>query len=334
MVHQGYINHVGLVLDRSTSMRNLESSTVKVADLQIQHLADHSQTVDQETRATVYQFGSDVECIFYDKDVLRLPSIKDHYRISGMTALIDAVLQAMHDLQQTATIYGDHAFLLYVLTDGQENNSKATLDMLRKQLLFLPDNWTIAVFVPDAVGVHHAKQLGFAPGNISVWNPSEKGIREVGETIQRTTSAYMQMRTTGQRSTTGLFELNVGGLTPSVIRGNLVPVPSDRFGLYSVIHEGQIRDFVEFTTGRSYRIGDSFYELTKPEKVQSSKQIMIREVKTGKVYSGHDARSILGLPNHEVKVAPTDHPDYDIFVQSTSVNRKLIPGQSVIIVNR
>lgn len=333
-VRQGYINHVGMVLDRSGSMSQLKASTVKVADLQIQHLAQHSKEVDQETRATIYQFGSSVDCIFYDKDVLRLPSIKDHYRIEGQTALIDATIQAINELRQTATLYGDHAFLLYILTDGMENASQNSRAALHNTMSQLPDNWTLAVFVPDAMGVHYAKQLGFAPGNIQVWNPSAQGIAEVGETIKRTTTAYMQMRTTGSRSTTGLFNLSTENLTPVAVRGNLLPVPQDRFEIYSAVGEAQIRDFVEFSTGQKYRMGSAFYELVKPEKVQASKQVMIRDTDNGRVYSGHDARTILGLPPYEVKVAPNDHPRYDIFVQSTSVNRKVVPGQQILIVNK
>jgi hypothetical protein len=334
MVHQGYINHVGLVMDRSTSMRLLRDSTVQVADMQIQYLAQRSQEMDQETRATVYQFGSDVDCLFYDKDVLRLPSIKDHYEIRGQTALIDATLQAISDLRQTATLYGDHAFLLYVLTDGQENASRSRAADLRKQLQFLEDNWTVAVFVPDAVGVHEAKQLGFAPGNIAVWNTSERGIREVGETIKRTTDAYMTSRTMGVRGTTGLFQLGVENLSTQAVKDELIEVPTDRYDIFVPGHKMAIQPFVETVTGKKYIRGNSFYELTKPETVQDSKEVMVRDHKTGKVYGGRHARNLLGLPPYDVRVAPASHPDLDIFVQSTSVNRNLVPGTELIVLKK
>jgi hypothetical protein len=44
------------------------------------------------------------------------------------------------------------------------------------------------------------------------------------------------------------------------------------------------------------------------------------------VYSGRDARQIVGLPDMNVRVSPSHNPDFDIFVQSTSLNRKLIAG--------
>lgn len=328
---QGYINHVGLVLDCSLSMKRLLASTIQVADLQIKHLAERSQELDQETRATVYQFGWDTECLYYDKDVLRLPSIANRYKIAGNTALIDATLKAITDLKQTATLYGDHAFLIYVLTDGQENASKNTRYELKAQLANLPDNWTIAVFVPDKQGVLEAKSLGFTPGNIAVWDTSEQGIREVGETIRRTTDAYMHSRTQGMRSTSGLFQLGVENLTPASVHDSLLEVPRGEYATYLVFDVEQISDFVTRNSQRAYRKGSAFYQLTKPETVQISKQVVVRERDTHKVYMGRNARVLLGLPDYEVKVSPAQHPQYDIFVQSTSTNRKLVPGTSVIV---
>jgi len=51
----------------------------------------------------------------------------------------------------------------------------------------------------------------------------------------------------------------------------------------------------------------------------------------GDVYMGDAARQMLGLPSMHVKVGPGDHPDYTIFVQSTSMNRKLIQGTSLLV---
>lgn len=89
---QNYINHVALVLDASSSMRRLSHKVVEVADQQIAYLARRSQELDQETRVTVYVFADQVECVIYDKDVLRMPSLKQMYRVGGMTALLAATL--------------------------------------------------------------------------------------------------------------------------------------------------------------------------------------------------------------------------------------------------
>src|SRR6478736_1986894 len=121
---QRLINHVALVLDGSSSMSSHKSNLIKVADEQIKYLALRSEELQQETRVSVYLFADTVQCLIFDMDVMRLPSISDLYRSSGMTALVDAVVKSQDDLATTSQIYGDHGFLTFVLTDGMENASK------------------------------------------------------------------------------------------------------------------------------------------------------------------------------------------------------------------
>lgn len=330
-MENNYINHIGLVLDRSGSMNSVRNEVVTVADMQVQYLAQRSRELDQETRMTVYTFDTEVECVYYDKDVLRLPSLKGKYQLGGMTALIDATLKAINDLKKTATLYGDHAFLLYVLTDGAENAStRHSSDELKRTLMSLPDNWTVAVMVPNQNGVFEAKRFGFSPNNIAVWDTTPQGMQEVGRVIRESTDNFMVGRSKGIRSTKGLFELDVDNLRPEVVKSALTFAPKGSYTTLVVQHSEPISAFVERETGRPYRIGSAFYELTKTEEIQAQKQLCVRD-SFGNLYKGPEARQILGLPNYSLKVRPSDYSDYDVFVQSTSVNRKLVAGTTVIV---
>jgi len=61
------------------------------------------------------------------------------------------------------------------------------------------------------------------------------------------------------------------------------------------------------------------------------KKAAIRDRKTGEVYSGIQARDLLGIPHSgTVKLNPGSSTKFDVFVQSTSVNRKLVPGTQVM----
>jgi hypothetical protein len=93
-----------------------------------------------------------------------------------------------------------------------------------------------------------------------------------------------------------------------------------------------IQHFVERKLpNESYIKGAGFYQLSKSEKIQDHKQIMIRDKKSGAVYAGHAARQMLGLPDFgEVRVRPGDHGNFDLFVQSTSCNRHLVEGTSLV----
>lgn len=330
---QNYINHVVLVLDASSSMFRHSRDLIKVADSQITYLAQRSKELDQETRVSIYTFADRVQCLVYDKDVLRLPSIAKLYGTNGMTALVDATIKSLDDLDKTATLYGDHAFLTFVLTDGQENASRQyTPATLKSRLNTLPDNWTVAVLVPDSRGVFEAKSFGFAPDNIAVWNPEDSGaITEVGNTIRAATETFMVNRSLGIRSTRGLFSTGVEAINHNTVRAAaLKPLTTKDYLLLPVRQVQEIRPFVEMH-GVTYRTGRAFYQLSKTEHIQPTKEIALQDKKTNQVFTGRQARDLLGLPDTTVKVKPDYNPLYDVFVQSTSVNRKLMPNTNLLV---
>lgn len=332
---QNYINHVVLVLDASWSMENNASALIEVTDKQIEYLAKRSEELDQETRVSIYDFADDVRCLVYDMDVLRLPSIKSLYDTRGRTALIDATLKSLDDLEQTATLYGDHAFLTYVLTDGYNNASRNRPAALERCLDRLPDNWTVAALVPGEKERRAAVSFGFPPDNVAIWNAtSVQGVIEVGKTIRDATESFMQQRSTGTfRGTRSLFSTGIEAVNRQTVTQTLTPLDPRTYDILPVHHDAPIRDYV-YSRGLDYVIGNAFYQLTKKETIQAQKKIAIREKATGKVYSGDHARDILGLPrNMEVRVQPNYNPEYDVFVQSTSVNRKLLANTDVLVLH-
>lgn len=332
MKTQNYINHIALVLDASGSMMSHASELIKVADNQIEYLARRSKELDQETRVTVYSFNysHNIQCLIYDKDVLRMPSIVGMYHPEGQTALIDATLLALNDLSMTPEKYGEHAFLIYVLTDGKENDSRTGSSILSSRLKNLPDHWTLAAFVPDQTGVFEAKKFGFLKDNISVWDTtSSTGVSEAGEKIRQATEVFMTNRTLGIRGSRNLFTL----ATPSLktVSEKLTNLHFGQYRIFEVDQTGRIDEFVERKLRRAYQLGEAYYQLTKPEVIQATKKIAI--FAKSNVYTGSKARKLLGLPDYNVKVRPADFPDYEIFVQSTSVNRKLIEGTKLLVLS-
>ncbi|MFI1768733.1 VWA domain-containing protein [Streptomyces sp. NPDC020800] len=340
--NQNYINHVALVLDASSSMSHLSSKVVEVADQQIAYLARRSGELDQETRVTVYVFADKVECVIYDKDVLRMPSLKQLYRAGGMTALLAAALKSQRELAQTAQLYGDHSFLTFVLTDGQENAShrcpdapardpralvRAVAEMIETQ----DDNWTLAVLVPDQMGKREAMQCGFPKDNIAIWDAtSTQGLEEAGQVIRQATEQFMVGRTQGIRGSKAVFSTGAKAVNKDTIKAaGLTPVDPSQYQLIPVARDVAIRDWV-VECGHTYRTGGAFYQLTKSEKIQAQKQIAVLEKKTDRVYTGPEARALLGLPDVEIRVKPDHNDDFTIFVQSTSVNRKLVANTRLL----
>ncbi|MFF2375611.1 vWA domain-containing protein [Streptomyces xiamenensis] len=342
---QNYINHVALVLDASSSMSHLSGKVVEVADQQISYLARRSEELDQETRVTVYVFSNTVECVIYDKDVLRMPSLKQLYRAGGMTALLAAALKSQHELAQTAQLYGDHSFLTFVLTDGQENASHRSQDAPSKDPRVLvesvarmietqQDNWTLAVLVPDQMGKREAMRCGFPKDNIAIWDAtSTQGLEEAGQVIQEATEKFMVGRTKGIRGSRAVFSTGAEKVNKDTIKAaGLTPVNPSQYQLISVTRDAGIREWV-VESGHTYRTGGAFYQLSKSEKIQARKQIAVLEKKTDRVYTGPEARALLGLPDVEVRVKPNHNDDFMIFVQSTSVNRKLVPNTRLLLMH-
>jgi hypothetical protein len=109
---------------------------------------------------------------------------------------------------------------------------------------------------------------------------------------------------------------------------------SGHFRAYTVGRETDIKTFVESKTHKPYVVGQAFYCLTKPEKVQPNKAVLIAEKGKTAVWGGDQARELVGLPTDGVahaRVEPGNHANYDVYVQSTSVNRKLVRGTKVLI---
>ena len=85
--------------------------------------------------------------------------------------------------------------------------------------------------------------------------------------------------------------------------------------------------------GKQWIKGAAFYALIKTEKrVQPYKMVALRVKTSGKVYSGQEAREMLGIGQATgiVRLIPGDHGKFDVFIQSTSINRKIAAGTEVM----
>lgn len=328
---QHLINHIGLVVDKSGSMSKHSKKVVEVFDRELNSLKQRSVDAHQETRISIYLFDDKIEVLTFDMDVMRFTSLKDYYKVGDMTALIDATMLAISDHEKLPELYGDHAFLLYVITDGMENASKknnrnSIVEKLRK----LPDNWTTGILVPDNQGIRYAEQLGFNAGSIATWD-TNASFDKVGDNFSTVTTRYMDMRSKGVRSTKSLFTLDSSQITATTVKNNLNELPASDYQIFPVRQKVAIKHYVESWTGRSYRVGSAFYQPADKVVIQDHKSILLQNVLNGKVYWGHNIRDLLGLPHDTVKVDPGTHKDWRIFVQSTSVNRNLLPNTYVLV---
>ena len=115
----------------------------------------------------------------------------------------------------------------------------------------------------------------------------------------------------------------------------LVPVLPGRFQTFLVPENIDIKGYVT-SMGIEFKKGRGFYELSKAETVQQYKEVIIQDRETGEMFNGSQVREELGLSPQTEKGGVNErlHKDaakkYRVFVQSTSVNRKLIAGTTFL----
>lgn len=227
----------------------------------------------------------------------------------------------------------DVSFLIMAVTDGQENASRkySAQSIARKiQELQATDRWTFVFRVPRGYS-RSLINMGIPAGNILEWDQTEQGVQVATRATEQAFTNYYSERSRGATMTKSFYTTDLSKVSKATVKSKLVDISKD-VKFFDVTQTAQIKPFIEKQTGKSYVAGTAFYQLMKKEdEVQDYKQIALRDKKSGGVYSGVEARNILGLPhNGTVKVAPGNHGAYDIFIESTSVNRKLIPGTQVM----
>lgn len=110
----------------------------------------------------------------------------------------------------------------------------------------------------------------------------------------------------------------------------LKPSPPSRFQIFEVDIDCGIKDFC-LKMGITFSVGRGFYEFTKPEIIQDSKEIILMDKETKELYEGSVARTIAGIGfGEKSKIKPSKLEKYRMFIQSKSPNRKLIKQQGFL----
>lgn len=114
----------------------------------------------------------------------------------------------------------------------------------------------------------------------------------------------------------------------------LTPVSPSRFQVFKVDKKQSIRDFVN-EQHVMFQPGRGFYELSKSVKVQQHKEIILVDKRTKDIFTGPQVREMLGLLPQVTRgiSSATERlsshstlSNYDVFIQSTSYNRELLPN--------
>lgn len=333
-------NRVIFVLDESGSMAGLEYKLRQKYSELINELKENAKKHGQRTEVDLYSFSTEVREIFRGRNIEKCgPLMASDYRISNMTALFDAAGLAIENAQKSEDFQDENtSFLVIVLTDGLANvftHFSARGGMSLKSLNELvvsvtkTGRWTVTFQVPRGQKNQLVNQLGLFDDCVLEWDQTEKGVEETFTHTSAGLTNYYNKRASGERAVKSFFvQPDLSNKTKEIKK--LDDLSRD-YTLLEVKKEEVIRPFVESKVG-VYNIGEAFYLLQKSERVQSNKQVLLMDKFNKKIYGGREARDLIGLPyGAEAHVEPGNHGAYDIFVQSTSVNRKLPRGSKILV---
>lgn len=333
--------HIAIVRDHSGSMRSLASSALKDFNLTIDGIRQSTKESGDRSFVSVVECGvgamGATRLVHDTVPVDYLPNLTDYVANGSSTPLWDSVGMAITTLENALgkndpTV----AYLVMVITDGLENASKiwnASKVADAIQRLQATDRWTFAFRVP--VGQKRVLvNLGIPSGNIIEWEQTTEALEKSTKIQTSSVGEYFNARTRGLTSV-NTFYADAVNLSEKQVSNALDDI-SGRIKRHVVSpHQDgiQIKDFCIEKFGK-YQIGSAYYQLTKTEKVQPSKDLIILDKNTNKAYGGPSARALLGLPQSgEIRLAPGQFGHYEVYVKSTSVNRKLYDGNAVIYKN-
>lgn len=320
---------IAIALDRSSSMNSHRDDVVRSINQQLESFKTEAARTGVKTDITIYTFADKVTMDIASVDSSLVRNIDNlSYVPNGNTALLDAIGIATTYLINRNT----SRKLLLVITDGEENQSSTYTTYSVSQntkAAVAAGNFTLAACVPMGA-TWRMEQLGFNKESVTEWERTTQSINRLTTQVSTANTSLFSSYAAGATRSACYFTPDVTNISPAVISTNLQNL-TNNFKVEKVTQKEPIASFVARTTNMPYRVGSAFYQLTKKEKVQASKEILVRD-KVGNIYGGDNARSLLRIPSGgNIELNPASSNDYEVYVKSTSHNRNLVPNTNVLL---
>jgi hypothetical protein len=338
-------NYIGIIRDHSGSMNHIARDAARDYNSNIKAIRESSEQEKQDTIASVVKCGVGHEGrVVHDvvnSSINALEPLNENYYSTdgGQTPLFQSVGELIEQFERVPDAKKSNvSFLIMAITDGEDNyRGRGGWDAQRVarkiQELQATDHWTFIFRVPRGYK-QKLVYMGIPEGNILEWEQSSRGVEVASQATAQAFRGFYSARTAGATSTKGFYQTDLSNIAKKDVKKALHDITSQVsfFDVTSADNKRQIREFVENQLGTTMVKGGAFYQFTKKEdEIQDYKIIAVRDKRTKKVYSGTEARTILGLPTvGTVKVQPGNHGEFDLFIQSTSVNRALVGGTQVL----
>lgn len=327
-------NYVGFVNDHSGSMSSLRAAAISDYNANITATKDAASAEMLDTVVSVVGIGIGAgvkrQVVISNPHVLKPVT---SWAASGGTPLYTGILDLIALFESLPDAKDENvSFLVISTTDGQATDGLLPKQKLQQKITELQRSgrWTFVFRVPKGARGTVA-DLNVPYDNIVEWETSTAGMAASTAQTQTAMRSFYTQRSAGAKSSTVFYADAAKVDTSQLVKIN------DKVSLYVVeglgVDDGiMIRDFV-LKKRAQYLKGAAFYQLTKTEaRIGEKKLIAVRDRATGDIFSGQAARTMVNLPQFgNARLHPQDFAaKYDIFIQSESVNRKLVKGTGLL----
>lgn len=337
--------HCAFCIDESGSIAHagITKPLVQAYNQTVTDIRDEVLDQGQEASMTALAFGDRVlkhRILYVGQQVQTVEPLKvSDLNPTGMTPLFDSVWRAIKKLEELDDGKPETSLVVSVITDGHENQSvdpgvPTVVREIEKKTG--TDRWTFTFLVPNGNEDSFSRSFIIPRGNVQGWDTkTARGTQEAGIATSAAYKGFFKEKTArgiGKTMATKSFYSSTADLTVREARSALSEITNQVEFLTHPTGGVQIRQVV-LDAGKEWIKGAAFYQLVKTEKkVQPYKMVALRVKTSQKVYSGQQAREMLGIGgvNHTVRLVPGEHGKFDVFIQSTSVNRKIPAGTEVL----
>ena len=202
-------NYIAIVLDESGSMNSIRGEAIGAFNQQVDIIKANSH--DMETSVSLVTFSTVVgKPQLWNETDLKLKHIGlNDYNPDGLTALHDAIGYTIEDLKKVKDIEDPStSFLMVVITDGEENNSKKWKNKVSGLIKEVQDTgkWTVTFLGANMDVDKVSRELHIPKGNTQVFASTSKGMKDAGFTVSMGLNSYYGSRRLGHTSVEDFYD--------------------------------------------------------------------------------------------------------------------------------
>lgn len=205
-------NYVTLILDKSGSMDALKKEVVGGFNQQLTTIREENEKHGMKSLVSLVTFDNIVlKPTVWLEDVDKVAQLTpEDYIPNGMTAMLDAVGTTVQKLLKLSDANDENtSFLVIVISDGQENNSKEYTGEKIAELVSSCEKtsrWTFSYIGANQNLADVSKQLHININNMMVFDANAAGYNKMSSGLASATAGYYRSRAAGATAVNNLFD--------------------------------------------------------------------------------------------------------------------------------